>query len=126
MTARSGRVPAPWRPPRSAAQSLRDQTKHVVPFDLRAHDVDRREPGPINRGKQMANQRRLAGADIAGDDDEALTLRQPVAEIRHRLAMRPALVPETRVGRQLEGLFAEAVVIRIHAASPPGDWAGTD
>ena len=63
----------------------------------------------------MPDQRRLARADVAGDDDEALALREAVAEIGHRGAMGLALEPEARVRRQLEGAIAEPVVAVVHA-----------
>ena len=38
--------------------------------------------------EQRAAQRRLAGADLAGDRDEALALLDPVEQVRERLAVR--------------------------------------
>src|SRR3546814_7192892 len=74
------------------------------------------EPRGIDRIDQMADQRRLARADIAGDDDEALALRQAIAEIGHRLAVRGGLEPEARIGRSEEHTSELQSLMRISYA----------
>ena len=56
----------------------------------------------------------LRFANLAGDDNEALTLRQAVAEIAHRLLVADALEIELRIGGELEGAPAEAVELFVH------------
>ena len=101
-------------------EPLGDEAEHVVALDLGRDQADRVQPRAVDRGHQMADQGRLAGADLAGDDDEALALGEAVAEIGHRLAVRAAVEPEARIGGQLEGLSGEAVTIGVHKTSPAG------
>src|SRR5690606_797118 len=51
---------------------------------------------------------------LAGDDDEALSLREAVTEVRQRLAVGDAAEIECRIGRQLEGLSGKAVEVVEH------------
>lgn len=51
----------------------------------------------------MRDQRRLARANFAGDDNEALTLIEAVAQIALSLPMARAFEVELRVGGQLKG-----------------------
>ena len=69
----------------------------------------------------MSDQRRFARADLAGDDDEALTLRQAIAKIAHRLLVAGALEIELRVGGELEGSPAEAVELFVHEPLIPSE-----
>ena len=64
--------------------------------------------------EQAAHHRRLAGADLAGDDDEAFVLVQAVFEVRHRAPVLPAAEEERRVGIELEGLAGEPVEGFVH------------
>jgi hypothetical protein len=84
------------------AEPLRDQAQHVVALDLCGHDLQRIEARTVDLGQQVAPPSGFARADLAGDGDEALRLRQAIAEISHCLAMRAAGEPEARVRRQLE------------------------
>ena len=102
------------------AEPLRDQPEHVVALDLGRDQADRVQPGAIDIGQQMRDQGRFARPDLAGDDDEALALGEAVAEIGHRLPVGPAVEPEARVGRQLEGLSGQAVMLGVHIISPCG------
>ena len=74
--------------------------------------------GAVDIGQQMRDQGRLAGADLAGDDDEALALGEAVAQIGHRLLVGAAVEPEARVGRQLERLSGQAVSLGVHVSLP--------
>src|SRR3546814_14688161 len=71
----------------------------------------------------MAAHRRLAGGEIAGDDDEPLALRQAIAQIGHRLAVRPAFKIESGIGRQLERASGEAIELIVHRTLPWGSGA---
>src|SRR3546814_17907669 len=68
----------------------------------------------------MPDQRCLAGADIAGDDDEALALRQAIAQIGHCLPVRAAFEIESGIGRQLERASGEAIELIVHRKFPLG------
>src|SRR5690606_38527152 len=50
----------------------------------------------------------------AGDDDEAFALRQAIAQIRQRLAMRRALEIEMRVRRELERSALQSIELIVH------------
>ncbi len=65
--------------------------------------------------QQRAAQRRLAGADLAGDGDETLALLDAVEQMRERFAMRLRQIEEARIGAQGKGLFAEPEERGIHA-----------
>jgi len=97
------------------AQALRDQAQHVVALDLGRDQADRVEARRVDIGHEVGDQGRLAGADLAGDGDEALALREAVAQIGHRLLVRPAVEPEARVRGQLEGLPAQAIMLGVHS-----------
>jgi hypothetical protein len=56
----------------------------------------------------------LPAPSIAGDDDEALALRQAIAEIGHSLAVSRRLEPETRVRRQLKRALAQTKMRLVH------------
>jgi hypothetical protein len=64
--------------------------------------------------EQVAHQRGLAGTDFAGDDDEALALRQAVLEVGHGALVALAAEEEVRIGAQLEGLGGKSVVSLVH------------
>ena len=95
-------------------EPLRDQAQHVVALDLGRDQADRVQAGAVDIGQDMRDQGGFARADLAGHDDEALALGEAVAEIGHRLPVRPAVIPEARVGRQLEGLSGQAIMLGIH------------
>ena len=74
----------------------------------------------IQLGQQAAHHRRLARADIAGDDDEALVLVHAVLEIGHRAPVLPAAEVERRIGIELKGLVGEPVEGFVHAVGLKG------
>ena len=100
------------------AELFGNKAQQIVALDLCRHQLDRGQPVRIDRVHQMADQRRLARADIAGDDDEAFALRQPIAKVGHRLAVRSALEIESGIGRQLERASGEAVELIVHRSNP--------
>ncbi len=62
----------------------RHGAQQVVRVELRAHELDSDDLGGIELLQKAPHDRRLAGADLAGDDDEALALVEPVLEVRER------------------------------------------
>ena len=79
---------------------------------------DQRDLGP--RGQlleQAPDQRRLAGADLAGQLDEAAALGDPVDEVRERVGVPRAHVEIARVGRYRERLLVESEELAVHAAN---------
>src|SRR5262249_61998639 len=63
-------------------------------------------------------QRRLAGADVAGDDDEALAAPDRVLQKVERVAVRLAAIEELRIRRQAERLLRESVIVFVHQRVP--------
>ncbi len=64
--------------------------------------------------EKRADEERLAGAHIAGDDDEALRLFDAVTQVRQRPLVPAAAEVEARIGRQAERLGVELVVLLVH------------
>ncbi len=99
-------------------EPVRHHAQQVVGLDLGRGDADGEQALAIDRRHQMADERGLAGADLAGDDDEALTLRQAITKIGHRLFVRRRVEPETRIWRQLERSAAQSVMFVVHLTVP--------
>ena len=62
----------------------------------------------------------LAGADLARDLDEALTLLDAEGQVIEGLFVALAVEEEARVGRDVEGRLAEAVELVVPAFWRPG------
>ena len=74
----------------------------IVAAELRGDDLRRRIGLGVELRQQQIDERGLAGADLAGDDDEALALMQPVGQMRHGAGVAGAAEEEARIGRELE------------------------
>ena len=92
---------------------MRRKAEDIIAFDLGRNELDYGHPRRIEPLHEQADQRGFAGADFAGHDDEAFCLLQAIAQIRHRLFVRAAFEPESRVGRQREGRCGQAVMIGV-------------
>src|SRR3546814_611833 len=57
--------------------------------------------------QEIIDENGLAGADLAGDDHEALALAQPEAQIGQSPALGLASIIEAQVRRQVEGILPE-------------------
>src|SRR5215469_3511293 len=91
-----------------------DHAQRVVGLDLGGDELGGEELGGIELGEEMADEGGLAGADLAGDDDEALALVQAVLQIGDSLLMAGGAKEEARVGAELERLAAQLVEVVIH------------
>src|SRR5262245_22593726 len=58
--------------------------------------------------EERAQERGLAGADLAGEQDEALVLLDAVEQLRQSLPVPWGGVEETRIGRGVEGFLLQA------------------
>ena len=65
---------------------------------------------------QHAEERRLARADLARHDDEALALLDTRQEARIRFPVHRICVEEPRVRRDVEGFLSQTEVCRVHGA----------
>ena len=64
-----------------------DHAQGVVGLDLGGDELGGEILGGIELGEEMADEGGFAGADLAGDDDEALALVEAVLEIGDGLLM---------------------------------------
>ena len=69
--------------------------------------------------EEVARERRLAGAHLAGDEDEAAALAPAELEVGEGLRVPLGQVQVLRVRREVEGLLAEAVPGLVHGRVPP-------
>ena len=91
---------------------------HILAREAAGDDLRRRQPRTVYGGHQMRDQRRFARADLAGDGDKALALRQAIAEVGQRLAVRQALKIKRGVWGQLKRPATETIEIIKHWVSP--------
>jgi len=100
------------------AERVRDDVDDLLAVELAGHDLRRGEARRIDRRHEVRDERRLARADLAGDDHEALALREAIAEVGQRLAVRLALEIECGVGCELEGSSLKPVEVVEHWCFP--------
>ena len=105
--------------PSSSAQAEigHHQAQQVVAGHLRGDDARHDVGAAVELRPELLDQRRLAGADLAGDDDEAFLLRQPVDQMRDRAAVAAGAEEEPAVGGQLERDAGEVVKFLVHGAA---------
>ena len=84
-----------------------DRAQHVLGVELRADELRCDDLRWIELLEQAAHDRRLAGADIAGDDDEPFALVQTVLEIGEGALVAAAAEVERRIGIELERLAGQ-------------------
>src|SRR5207253_2354146 len=90
----------------------------LVEADRGVQEQDRLGRGP-DRVEQAAQQRRLPGAGVADQRDEALARLDPVAEGGERLLVAVVEIEEAWIGGDVEGWFAEPEVLGVHGGKPP-------
>ena len=94
-----------------------DRAKNVVGVEMRADELCRHDLLAVELLQKTANDRRLAGADLAGNDDEALALIQPVLKISECALVPAAAEKERRIGIQLKRLTRQLVERLVHVQS---------
>src|SRR5690606_10902226 len=95
------------------AQLLADALDELAGGELRIQD--QRNLGLLRKLlENAADQRRLAGADLARELNEAAALRDAVDQVRERVGMAAAQIQVARIGRDREGLFVEAEKFGVH------------
>src|SRR5262249_17959499 len=98
---------------RDDAEVLENPLQQVLLREKRVQH-ERRERRPVDLLEQRAAQRRLARADVPGDDDEAFAATDGVLQQVERVAVRLAAIEILRVRRQAERLFGEPVIRFVH------------
>ena len=96
----------------------RDPLQQVLPGQRRVEDVGRRHLG-AEVGEEGAQQRRLAGADVAADADEPARLDEPGAQVREGLRVLGGEVEVARVGCQPKRRIGEPEERFVHPAVLP-------
>ena len=84
------------------AEGFRRHMDHIQAIKLAGNNGCRCQAGLVHTLHQMADKRRFACADFAGDDNEAFALCKTIAKIGQCLAMRRAFKIELRVRRKLK------------------------
>src|SRR5947207_5443639 len=97
-----------------------DHAQRIFRIQLRADEAGGDHLPGIQLGEEIANQRRLSGPDLSGDDDESLALMQPVFDKRHRAPVLPAVKVELRIRVELERLSGESVERFVHGRATSG------
>src|SRR5439155_26533804 len=85
--------------------------------ERRAEDVGGGDLGS-ELGEEGAQERRLAGADVARDADEAARLLEAEAQVRHGLGVLRGEKEVTRVRRQPERRVVEPEKALVHPRPP--------
>ena len=99
---------------RRNAEGGDDRLQQLARLQLGADDLRRQHLLAVQPVEQHAHQRGLARADLAGDDDEALGLRDAVLQVGQRAAVAAAVEVERRIRVELEGRAAETEVGFVH------------
>ncbi len=86
-----------------------DHAQHFIGFELRGSEVGDDQMPLVHFLQQNLCQGGLAGAGITGDDHEAFSLAEPVAQVGQGPLVATAGVEKARVGAQAEGLGAQIV-----------------
>src|SRR5262249_42905804 len=103
------------RRPHGQPEGDGDGTQQILRIELRGHQLRGDQPAGIDLFQQASHQRRLAGADLASDDDEAFALVDAVLQVGEGALVAAASVEERRIGVELEGLAGEPEESLVHA-----------
>ena len=101
-------------------EGLRHDMDQLFAIELAGHHLRGGKPGRIDGRHQMRDESRFACANLASNDDKAFALRQAIAQIGQRLAMRQAFEIESRIGCQLERTALQPIEIIEHNLPPLG------
>src|SRR5262249_34854331 len=101
---------------RDDAEVLQDALQQIF-LGKKRIEHQRRERGAIDLLEERPAQRRLAGPDVAGDDDEALAPADGVLQQIERVGVRTAAIEILRIRRQAERLLGESVILLVHGQS---------
>ena len=94
----------------------RDQAQQIEILDVGRHDLGGDHTLILDLAEQIVNQHGLAGANIAGYDNETLFLLQTVTHIGQRTLVTLAAIEKSRIGIELERLAGQFEVGFVHGA----------
>ena len=98
---------------------LRHDMNQLLAIKFAGNDLRCGQPRRIDRRHQMRDQRGLARANLAGDHHKAFALRQAIAQIGQRLAVRHAFKIKRRIWGKLERPSGKPIEIIEHFNSLP-------
>ncbi len=96
------------------AKGRRHHVQKIKSIELGGHDMGDVDVVPVNGSAKPLHQRCFAGADFAGDDNEAFAAVQSVGQVGHRLGVNAALEIETVIRREQKGFATKAIKLRVH------------
>src|SRR5262249_40869863 len=91
-----------------------DHAQQIGTLELGRDDMRGQDTLRIDRGAQSLDERRLAGANFAGDDDETFPAADAVGQIGHRLGVHAAFEIEPVIWCEQERLTVKTVELRVH------------
>ena len=109
---------------RDHAEVLQDALEQILFRHERVED-QRGERIAIDIFQQGPAQRRLARADVSGDDDEAFAPADGVLEQLEGVRVRRAPVQKLRIRRQAERLLVESVVALVHMVTAAAQFSAS-
>ena len=98
---------------RDDAEILQNELQQIL-FRQERVQHQRRKRVPVDLFEQRAAKRRLAGADVAGNDHEPFATPDGVLQQLERVRVRLALEEKFRIRCQAERLFREPVIVLVH------------
>jgi len=113
VLARGGDASAAHAFTRHDAEIEQDLAQQLLDREERVED-ERREDARIELLEQGAADGRLAGADVARQDDEAFLAADGLLELGDGLFVRFAAIEKPRIRRQRERRLYEAVILLVH------------
>ena len=113
VLARRRDASAPHALARDDAEVEQDLAQQLLDREKRVED-DRREEAGLKLFEQRAAAGRLPGADVAGEDDEAVLAADGLLQEGQGAFVRFAAIEKPRIGRQGERRLYEPVILFVH------------
>src|SRR5262249_17409395 len=101
------------------AEPRRQQTEELGPVHHRVVEHHRPHLPALLRLQRRAQQRRLAETGLANHHRDRLRQREPVFQVRERLAVLRREEQVLRIRRELEGTLAQAKETLVHVVLSP-------
>ena len=90
------------------------QTQQIVAGHAGGDDAGHDVGAAVELGPQLFDQRRFAGPDLPGNDDEAFFLRQAVDQMRDGAAVPAGAEEKSAIRRQQERQSGQAIEFLVH------------
>ena len=99
---------------RGQTEGRRNQSQQIIGVDLRADDLHWYDRIVLDTSEQAAKEGGLASTHVTSDDDEALSLMQPIFKIGQCPLVASAAEEKIGVGIELKGLGAQTEMTLVH------------